>query len=126
MPIKMRVKGNLGKTRKFLDKMNSRAYLDPLEHLGETGVRVLADATPKDTGKTSESWEYEIHRSDGLTEIIWTNSNINDGRNVAILIQYGHGTRNGGFVRGVDYINPAMRPIFLSIADAAWKVVKDS
>ena len=83
----------------------------------------MASATPQDTGKTASSWSYEIESSDSSTKIIWTNSNVNDGVNIAVILQYGHGTRNGGYVAGRDYINPVLQPLFDEIAEAAWTEV---
>jgi len=90
------------------------------------GVDALRDATPKDTGKTADSWGYEIIVNNGSASIVWTNSNQNHGVYIAVLIQYGHATRGGGYVQGRDYINPAMRPVFDKIANDAWlEVTKD-
>ena len=88
-------------------------------------VDALASATPKDTGLTASSWGYEIQHNGERSSIIFTNSNTNKGCNIAILLQYGHGTRNGGYVQGRDYINPAIQPIFDQIASDAWKEVLD-
>ena len=87
------------------------------------GVDALREATPKDTGKTSESWSYSIEMKDGTAKVIWSNSNVSDWANVAVLIQYGHATRNGGYVEGIDYINPAMSSIFEKMAQDIWKEV---
>ena len=97
---------------------------DLLDQYGKEGVEALARATPKDTGKTAASWNYAVHKSDGRITITWSNSNIVDGVPIAVILQYGHGTRNGGYVEGVDYINPAMRPIFERIAQRAWGEVR--
>lgn len=91
-----------------------------LHELAKRGVEALQDATPKDTGKTAESWDYKIDATDKGITIVWTNSNVNDGANIAMLIQYGHGTGSGAYIEGVDYINPALKPIFQEIADNAW------
>ena len=80
----------------------------------------------KDTGRTADSWDYEITERKGRLKITWTNSNLNDGVSIAVLLQYGHATRNGGWVEGTDYINPAIRPIFDKIAKEAWKEVTQS
>lgn len=115
MDIKVKVEGDFGKTRKFLKNLldSKTRVRNILEKYGAMGVDALADATPVNTGLTSESWSYEIIETDKGFELAWKNSNIVDGwYNVAILIQYGHGTRNGGYVQGNDYINPAMKPIF--------------
>ena len=109
----------LGKAAKGLDLKGI------LDKYGKRGVAALASATPKDTGKTANSWSYEIvDNQDGSISIIWSNSNIVNGwANVAVLIQYGHATRSGGYVQGIDYINPAMRPIFDELAKDAWEEV---
>ena len=94
-----------------------------LEKYAREGVTALASATPVDSGTTAASWGYEIQKRHGKVSIYWTNSNINNGVPIAVILQYGHGTNNGGYVQGRDYINPAIRPIFDKIADNAWKEV---
>ena len=116
-------KGNFQKTDNFLKKAKQGDYFRPLEKFAQEGVNALASATPIDSGKTAASWDYTISRSKGSVSITWTNSNINDGVNIAVIIQYGHGTRNGGYVQGRDYINPAIRPVFDKIAENVWKEV---
>lgn len=116
-------KGDFYKTEKFFNTLLNRDYLNVLEQYGKEGVAALSAATPKDSGKTAESWDYNIVSNDKQTKLVFTNSNTNNGVNIAIILQYGHGTRNGGYVVGRDYINPALRPIFDRIADAAWKEV---
>lgn len=126
--IEVRGTGNFNNLERMLDKITKGDYIRRvLNKYGRIGVEALASATPVDTGKTASSWGYEIkYNSDGSISIIWTNSNIVDGyANVAVLIQYGHATKNGGFVEGIDYINPAMKPIFEQLAkDALEEVVK--
>lgn len=114
--------GDFSKTTNFL-KRAMKPDLRFLDRYGEEGVRALSSATPIDSGKTASSWSYQIRKDGGSTVIEWINSNVNDGVNIAVILQYGHGTRNGGWVQGVDYINPALRPIFDRIADEAWKEV---
>ena len=92
-------------------------------NFGAEGVRALEAATPKDTGRTASSWSYERIVENGTAKLIWTNDNINDGANVAVLLQYGHMTGSGGYVEGIDYINPALRPVFEKLADDAWAEV---
>lgn len=118
--IVFKQKGNFKTTRKFLKRCSNLQLDDLLDQCGKEGVEALARATPKDTGKTAASWSYAVHKSDGRITITWSNSNIVDGVPIAVILQYGHGTRNGGYVEGVDYINPAMRPIFERIAQRAW------
>lgn len=121
--IRIQQKGDWKRTHKFLEKVNSHHLDRILDKYGLKGVEALAANTPVDTGKTANSWGYRIERSRGSYSIIWTNSNINKGVNIALILQYGHGTRNGGFVQGIDYINPALRPIFDEIADKVWEEV---
>lgn len=110
-------RGNFNNTERFLNdakKINFKSLLAPY---GEQGVRALASATPTDSGLTASSWGYEIEINKGSVSLIWTNSNIVNGVPIAILIQYGHATRSGGFVQGRDYINPALRPLFDKISE---------
>lgn len=109
-----------------MEKFLKRAYplnTSKVDSYAREGVSALVSATPIDTGITSESWGYEIKRTRSGFSIIWTNSNVVDGVPIAILIQYGHGTRSGSFVEGRDFINPAIRPIFDKIAENLWKEV---
>ena len=117
------VKGDFNKTEGFLKRITQKNFYKKLRSYGEKGVHALASATPKDTGKTSASWDYKIEEGDEGVSIIWTNSNVVNNVNIAIILQYGHGTRNGGYVQGRDYINPAIQPIFDEMADSAWKEV---
>lgn len=121
--ISFRNKGDFRKTFKFLKSAEKSEYTKVLDQCGEMGVNALASATPKRSGTTAASWNYEIHRSGKKCSIIWTNNNINKGVNIAIILQYGHGTGWGGYVRGRDYINPAIQPIFDRITDIVWREV---
>lgn len=121
--ITLTAKGDLSKSYKFLDRIVKRDFYKSLEVYGQRGVSALASATPKDTGKTAASWYYEINRNVNSIEIYWKNSNTNNGVNVAVILQYGHGTGWGGYVKGIDYINPAIRPIFNEMANEIWKEV---
>lgn len=115
--------GNYKKTERFLHGLVELHFARKLDRYGQRGVDALRRATPIDSGNTAEHWSYEIFEEPGRTSIYWKNDNINKGVNIAVILQYGHGTRNGGYVQGIDYINPAMKPIFQEIADAAWKEV---
>lgn len=123
MRVNFEVFGGFTKTERFLNRMKRREYLNVLDEFGRDGVQALRNATPVDSGATAEAWDYEIKRTRNYTEIVWTNSNINDGVPIAVILQYGHGTGTGGYVQGRDYINPAIRPVFDKIAEKAWKVV---
>lgn len=116
-------RGSFDKTEKFLKKSFGRDYIRILQKFGEQGVSALSAATPIDSGLTAISWSYEIVQKSSSISVIWKNSNENKGVNIAIILQYGHGTKNGGYVEGIDYINPALKPIFKELADAAWKEV---
>lgn len=112
------------KTEKFFNRLLRRDYMDILPKYAQQGVDALSDATPKDTGLTAASWSYEIIQNADSISIFFNNSNVVDGYyNVAILLQFGHGTRNGGYVAGRDYINPAILPVLEKIAKNAWEEV---
>ena len=117
-------RGDFKKTEKFLAMMKSGEVFDILERYGAIGRDALAAATPVDSGLTAASWDYEVVRKNGKYQIIWRNTNLKDGIPVAIMIQYGHGTGTGGWVEGLDYINPAIQPLFKEIADDVWERVK--
>ena len=119
-------RGNFSHLEKFLMRMSDRTYMKVLEKYGQRGVEALSAATPLDSGKTAASWSYEIQNGPEGAAIYWINSNENQGVNIAVILQYGHGTGTGGYVQGRDYINPAMRDIFDKIADEAWKEVTSS
>ena len=121
--IKFKVTGDFSKTVNSLKKLKEFVQKGNLDKYGQMGVDALRQATPKRTGKTANSWNYEITAVNGKVTIYWTNDNINNGVNIAVILQYGHGTNRGGYVQGIDYINPAMKPIFEEIADKAWKEV---
>ena len=123
---KWKVRGNYNSLRKFLNRITDKNYLNILDQYGQEGVEALRAATPKDTGLTASSWEYEIVHTEDTTRISWYNTNVNDGVPIAIILQYGHGTGTGGFVQGIDYINPAMKPIFEKISNEVWKEVTRS
>lgn len=116
-------KGDLKETERFLQNLKKKNFYKNVEKFAQEGVEALSAATPLDSGETSESWGYLIEDKGDTFTITWTNSNVNDGVNIAIILQYGHGTGTGGYVAGQDYINPALRPIFDKIADDVWKEV---
>ena len=122
--ITIKSKGDLSKTYNFLKRASRRDFLSKLDQYGKEGVSALSAATPVDTGKTAASWSYEINQTPTAVTITWKNSNVVNGVPIALILQYGHATRNGGYVQGRDYINPAIRPIFDKILDSAWKEVK--
>ena len=124
--IKLAVKGgsNFNKTDRFFQRVLEKIKLSSLDSWGRKGVNALSSATPRDSGTTAESWYYQIVRTKNEVRLQWLNSNVNDGVNIALIIQYGHAARNGVFVEGRDYINPALAPIFDSIEESAWKEVR--
>lgn len=118
--------GDFLKTERFLKKNYRFSNKFDFDKYGVMGVNALRENTPKDTGKTAEMWSYEVIRSRDAVRIVWKNANIVKGVPIAIILQYGHGTRNGGYVRGRDYINPSLRPVFDQIAQEMWEEVRDS
>lgn len=121
--ITFRHQGDFSKTTRFLEKVKGAVKLSDLDKYGREGVNALASATPVDSGLTAKSWYYTIQNKNGSVTITFNNSNIQNGVPIAIILQYGHGTRNGGWVQGRDYINPAIQPIFDKIANNAWREV---
>ena len=121
--IKIIQKGDFKKSITYMEKLKEAIRLNAFDKYGREGVSALSSATPVDSGKTASSWYYEITRENGSVSITFNNSNVNKGVPIAIILQLGHGTRNGGWVEGRDYINPAIQPIFDKLADEAWEEV---
>ena len=121
--IKFRQKGDFSNLTRFLERAKNLVHISDLDRYGREGVAALSSATPVDTGKTAASWYYDIKINKESASITFNNSNIQNGVPIAIILQYGHGTRNGGWVEGRDYINPVIQPIFDKIAEEAWKEV---
>ena len=118
--IKVTQKGDFKHIDGFFKRAIELQYISQLEKYGEEGVRLLSEATPVDTGTTAASWRYEVEKKNGFYSIYFVNDNAPSGVKVAILLQYGHATKNGGWVEGIDYINPALKPLFEKLADNAW------
>ena len=123
MGLSFNVTGSFSNTEKFLNAMQKLDLSGILDKYAAKGTAALREHTPIDSGLTAASWSHRVERSGGGYRIVWSNSHSIRGTNIAIILQYGHGTGTGGYVQGRDYINPAMRPIFDQIADEVWKVV---
>lgn len=121
--ISFRQKGDFSKLTRFLEKAKEAVRLGDLDKYGREGVAALASATPVDSGLTARSWHYKIENRKGSVAISFYNSNVQNGVSIAVILQYGHGTRTGGWVAGRDYINPAIQPVFDKIANEAWREV---
>ena len=121
--ISFRHKGDFSKLNRYLANVDKAVKVSDLEKFGREGVAALASATPAESGLTANSWYYKVERNKGSAKISFYNSNIQNGVPIAIILQYGHGTRNGGWVQGRDYINPAIQPIFDQILNNAWREV---
>lgn len=121
--IRFRQKGDFSKLTNFLEKAKEAVHIGDLDKYGREGVAALASATPVNSGLTASSWYYKIVRNKESVSIQFYNSNIQNGVPIAIILQYGHGTGTGGWVAGRDYINPAIRPVFDSLAKNAWREV---
>ncbi len=124
--ITFSLSGSTDRTQRFLQDMQTSNVYSGLDALAQRGVSALAAATPKDSGLTAASWGYEITIGDGKVEITWYNTHTVDGVNIAIILQYGHGTGTGGYVAGIDYINAAIQPIFDDIANDVWRQVSSA
>ncbi|MET0786630.1 MAG: HK97 gp10 family phage protein [Paenisporosarcina sp.] len=123
--FKLDSQGDFKKTIKFLEFMKSGDLFDNLDSYGRRGVDALSSATPVDTGETAHSWGYQVAHSKGRASISWFNTHREGRVNIAVIIQYGHGTGTGGWVEGRDYINPAIQPVFDKIVDDIWRQVKN-
>lgn len=121
--VRFVVSGSTGRAEQFLKSMQKLDVGKIVAQQAQIGVQALARATPVDSGLAQKGWSYEIRQNGGGVAIVWTNSDIEKGFPVVIMLQYGHGTGTGGYVQGRDYINPAIRPIFDQIAETVWKAV---
>ena len=124
--IRFKQTGDFSKLTKFFEKAKETIHVGDLDKYGKEGVNALSSATPVESGVTASSWYYEIINKQGTVRISFHNSNIQNGVPIAIILQYGHATKNGGWVQGRDYINPAIQPIFDKISKEAWKEVAKS
>ena len=122
--ISVTTKGDFKNFNKFVKHMSRRDYLKIVEKYARMGVEALSEATPIDTGETASLWDYEIYTTKRSTKIIWTNDNVTrDGTPIPILLQFGHATKDGGYVEGIDFINPALAPVFKKMVEQVWKEV---
>lgn len=116
--------GDFSKLNSFLEKAKEVVKFGDLNKYGRQGVDALKKSTPRDTGETANSWSYEINRTKEGVTISFNNSNVQDGVPIAIIIQYGHATKNGAWIEGRDYINPSVQPVFDKITEDAWREVR--
>lgn len=123
--IVIKQKGDLSKVTGYFERIKEVFKVGELDKYGRKGVEALSNATPIRSGVTASSWSYDIENQNGRVVISFMNSNVNKGVNIAIILQYGHGTRNGGWVQGRDYINQAIRPVFDEMANEAWREVTE-
>lgn len=123
-PFVMDIKGDFKKTLRFLQKLENGDFYKILDHYAQKGIESLRDYTPVDSGKTADSWYYEIEIGPDKATITWCNSCVEHGANVVLLLEYGHGTRDGGYVDGIDFVDPALQPIMDDIVKSIWKEVK--
>lgn len=122
--VVIRQRGNFKHTEGFFKRAKKQKFRAALDEAGRKGVEALRQATPKRTGLTANSWSYHIEENEAGAKVVFENSNVKKGyANIAILLQYGHASRNGSWVEGVDYINPALAPIFEELADKVWAEV---
>lgn len=113
----------MDKASKYFDDLKKAVQIKLLEKYGRIGVEALYLYTPKDTGLTAASWSYVINKTSKGYRIDFVNSNVRRGVNIALILQFGHGTGTGGYVVGRDYINPALRPVFDQMALEVWREV---
>lgn len=121
--ITLKAKGSFDKTTKFLGFLFKKDFLKKLDSYGVMGVEALSSATPIDTGETASHWSYKVETGINRVKIYWINDHTTpNGTPIVILLEYGHGTRNG-YVSGRDFINPAIQPVFDFISEDIWKEV---
>lgn len=118
--------GDFSRTQQFLSKILKPDIRSRLEAFGQAGVQALASATPKRSGATAAAWGYRVEQKDGVWGISWTNTNRQNGIPIAIILEHGHATGTGGWVRGRSYIPRAIQPVMDKIADDVWKVVTNA
>ena len=125
MGVTFRQKGSFDKTTSFLMKASdNKRVLQILKKYGERGIVLLAQATPKDTGTTANSWEYEILTTNEGYKLAFNNTNYaSNGTPIVVLLNYGHGKRNGGYVKGTYFINPVLKPLFEKLSTDLWNEV---
>lgn len=123
--FRMTFTGDWKRTERFLRRGSTLTprFKSILESYGNKGVQALSEATPVDTSLTANSWDYRVEVGLNTINLVWFNTNVVNGVSVAVILQYGHGTGTGGYVEGVDYINPVMKTVFEEIANALWKEV---
>ena len=121
--IRFTHQGDFSKTTRFLQRAKQVVRISDLDKYAKKGVEALASATPVDSSSTANSWKYEIVNEKGSITINFINTNVNDNVPIAIILQYGHATGNGGWVEGRDYINPAIQPIFDQMVKDIWREV---
>lgn len=121
--ITFKHKGSFSKTEQFFNRVLRKDYRNILAKYGELGVEILREATPVQSGATRDAWGFEIEDDGGMVTLAWTNSNENEGVNIALLIIYGHGLENGGYVEGDNFVEPVIRPLLQELANKAWKEV---
>lgn len=121
--ITFKHKGSFSNTEKFFNRVLRKEYRNILAAYGELGVQILKNATPVDTGATRDAWNFEIEDKNGIVTLAWTNSNENEGINVALLLIYGHGLQNGGYVVGDNFVDPVIKPLMQDLANKAWREV---
>ena len=123
MAITIKVRGDYSRTKQFLERVKEVMHRGNLDKYGQMGVDALASATPMDSGETASSWNYRIKHTANGASIEWYNTHNVDGVSIAVILQYGHAAKDGHFIQGVDYINPALRPVFETIAEESWREV---
>lgn len=123
MKVGWKTKGDFKKTEKFLQKSLGKNYIPVLQTYGQLGVQALSAASPVVTGRMASSWRYEIEQDSSSVRLVFHNDDIEGGKNIAILVQYGHATKEGYYIQGTDYINPAIKPILDDLAEKCWKEV---
>lgn len=122
--LKTKNKGNWDRTSKFFNKSIKITKIKDIKNFAEKCIERLREETPKDSGLTAESWNYEIHKTKNKNSLYITNSNIQNGIKIALLIEFGHATISGNWIEGRNFIGPITLNVYNEIVNDTWKELK--
>ena len=126
MPIKIKIKGTYDKTYKYFHTALTITSIQKLKSIAEKALEKLKDATPKDSNLTANSWGYEIIQNGNKSiSLYFTNSNVKNGVNIAIILDAGHATVDGRWIEGKKYLDKVTKEIYDDIMQETWEELKN-